>query len=655
MATTGSVERTRSHHARARRVRLLVGLVVVALALSSLAAPVAAHAYLSNSDPSNGDRVGSVPDEVTLTFGGDGVQTADVTVIGPDGEDVSGDAAVDADDSRIVRVPIADAAGGDGADGLYTVRWAILADDGHETDGSFVFSVGDGPLDRDAVLAAAEGDGDGGEGSIPLVETAAKGLLLVALIALVGGPVTAAVAVYPVVSRFGSPARTVDRRLTRLFAAAGGLLLVSVLGLGLSRAASVGPPSLETLVEFAGLPLGTAWVVQLVLAAILVVVLALAVAGSLPRRVWLPGTVAGAVSVGATVGWTSHSAAAIDRLQGTAVDFAHVGAAGLWVGGLVVLAVAVPPALREAAPDDRAALAAGTIRRYSLLALGGVALAAATGLLLAAWHVPTLESIGASRYGVTLSAKSLLVLLALGLGGFTRFVLLQRLESAADGDRADASGTIAAFTRAVRLEVAVLVLVVLLSGVLTSVPTAAVGGADDGLERATIERQGDVDLELTAIPATHGGEADDRLLVRAGEPVVFEVAFRDGDEPLESERPVRLLADGPDEERFEVDLKATDDRTYATVRALPASGDWRLRITGGPDGRYVDEWIDVHALADATERGHNGNGESREYDRGTSDAGTDSSFTAGLRIAAVAVGVVGTAAVTIEAVRTRRR
>ncbi|SEW11169.1 copper resistance CopC/CopD family protein [Natrinema salifodinae] len=690
-----SLERTpgdRSHRSRPRRAWLLVGLVVAVVVLPGIAAPVAAHAYLSDSDPSNGDQVASVPDEVTLTFGGDGVQTADVAVTGPDGEDVSGDAAVDADDSRIVRVPLADAADGEDADGMYTVRWSILADDGHETSGSFVFSVGDEPLDRDAVLAAYETDGEETDESVPPVEIAAKGLLLVALVGLVGGPVTAAVAVYPVAARFDSSGRTVDRRLIRAFAAAGGLLLVSVLALGLSRAASVGPPSVETIVEFAGTALGRAWLLQLALATILLVVLALAAAGSLSRRVWLPGTAVGATYVGATVSWTSHSATAIDRLQGTAVDFAHIGGAGLWVGGLVVLALVVPPVLRETAPADRAALAAGTIRRYSLLALGGVTLAAATGFLLAAWHVPTVESLSANRYGVVLSAKFLLVLLALGLGGLTRFGLLRRLEPGADGDRgrfaerlfggrseadsemrvredggqADAAaGTITAFTRAVRFEVAVLVLVVLLSGVLTSVPTAAVGGEDDGLESATIEREGDVGVELTAIPAEHdgdGGDSDEQLLVQAGEPIVFEAAFRAGGEPLESERTVRLLADGPDGDRFEVELEETDDGTYATVQTLPADGAWRLRITGEPDSRYVDEWVDVHALSDADAQGHDherGDDEANERDdqgeSGDGDDAGDSLFTAGLRVVALAIGLVGTVAVAVEAVRFRGR
>ncbi|WP_436344684.1 copper resistance CopC/CopD family protein [Natronorubrum sp. FCH18a] len=695
--TTGeSLERgrdRRSHGVRARRAWLLAVLVAAVLVCSSVATPVAAHAYLSDSDPSNGEQVESVPEEVTLTFGGDGIQIADVTVTGPDGEDVSGEAAVDSDDSRIVRVPLEDAADGEDADGMYTVRWEILADDGHETSGSFVFSVGEEPLDRDAVLEAYEDDEAGADESVPPVETAAKGLLLVALVGLVGGPIAAAVAVYPVAGRVDSSGRATeraDRRLTRLFAATGGLLLVSVVALGLSRAASVDSLSLETLTEFTGMSLGRAWLAQLAFAAALAVVLALAVSGSLSRRVWLPATLVGALGVGAAVSWTSHSATAIDRLQGTAVDFAHIGGAGLWVGGLLVLALVVPPLLRETDPADRSALAAGTIRRYSLLALGGVTLAAATGLLLAAWHVPDLAALVGSVYGVALSAKTLLVLLALGLGGVTRFVLLRRLEDPANTDRDGLAGrlfgggsvsdaetriredggqaeagseTITAFTRAVRFEVGVLVFVLLISGLLTSVPTAAVVGEDDGLEMATIEREGDVDMELTAVPAERDDGADDeRLLVRENEPVVFEVAFLgDSGEPTASDRTVRLLANGADGDRFEVELEETDDGTYATVQTLPVEGDWELRLTGEPDGQYVDEWVDVRVVPDPDaqthdrgDEGHDHSDENHNHDD-SADSDADSTFATALRFGAVAVGLVGSVAVALESSRFRER
>ena len=680
-----------SDRRRPSRIATVAAVVLIAIVLATtVATPVVAHAYLSDADPANGEQVETLPEDVTLFFSGDGVQVADVTVTGPDGEAVSGDATVDPDDTQIVRTPLEAPTESDDADGMYTVEWEVLADDGHTTSGTFFFSVGDEPLDRDAVLEAYDDEDDVDE-SVPPVETAAKGLVLVALVALIGGPLTAAIAVYPAASRVGVSAQSVDRRLTRLLGGASVLLFGSVVALGLVQARSVGPLVPGTLLEFAGLPLGHAWLGQLAFATVVVAVLGTAVAGSLSRRGWLAGTVVGAVGVAGAVSWTSHSATAIGRLQGFAVDLAHIAGAGLWVGGLVVLALVVPPLLRDTAPADRTALAAGTVRRYSVLALAGVTLAGATGLILAAWHVPTLEALGETVYGTALSAKTLLVLLALGLGGFTRFFLLRRLEAPTDaghagfGGRLSGSGsesvvredggqpereTITTLRRAVTLEVGILVVVLLLSGVLTSAPTAAVAG-DDTLGSATIEREGDVDLALTVTPVE--GDGDDRFLVGAGEPVVFEVAFIDDHgSSVASDRTVRLSADGPDD-TFDVDLEETDDGTYATVQTLPADGDWELRVTGSPDGQFVSEWFDAHAspASDAHDHGDHDHDEHDEHDHGDDhdhhdhdDHGDDhdgepdespSPFVTLLQFGAVVIGVVGTVAVALEATRDRDR
>ncbi|ELZ03041.1 copper resistance CopC/CopD family protein [Natrialba asiatica] len=663
-----------------RRSRLrpawrFVALAVAAFVLTSFATPVAAHAYLSDSNPANGERIDSVPDEITLSFSGDGVQVADATVTGPDGADVSGAAEIDADDSQLVRVPIESSADEDDAEGLYSVEWEILADDGHTVSGSFVFSVGDDPLDRDAVLAAHEDEGPDEE--VSPVAAGAKGLLLVALVGLIGGPITAVVAVYPAVSRVEPSARslrTVDRRLGQCFALTGAVLFGSVLALGLVRATSIGSLSFETMGQFLATPLGREWLVQVGLTALLGAILVGGITGRLPRRGWLAGTAVGAAFVGATVGWTSHSATAIDRLQGAAVDIAHLVGAGLWVGGLVVLALVVPAALREAKPADRSNLAARVIRRYSLLALVGVTLAGATGLVLASWHVPSLAALADSLYGLSLSAKSLLVLLALGLGGLTRFVLLSRLAenssrefsaAATAADTGTDTATVATFVRAVRFEVAVLVAVLLISGLLTSAPTAAVVGDGAGdSELATIEREvtDDIALELRAGPAADGatataGETGDsdrsngrQLVVRPGDPIVFDVAFASsataGGARIDSDGPVRLLATATEGDRtINVALEETADGTYATVQTLPVEGDWEVRLTGSPNDEFVSETYHVRVETVETDGAH------ADHDGGA--AGSPLSLF--LQFGAVAIAVVGSVAVAVEATRFRDR
>jgi copper transport protein len=637
-----------------------VCLVVAGLALSLVAAPVAAHAYLSETDPENGEQVDDVPEEVTLYFSGDGVVNADITVEGPDGEAVSDEPEIDPDDTQVVHVPIE---GADGVEGMYTVEWEVLADDGHTTSGSFFFAVGDEPLDRDAVLEAHEDDEV--DESVSPIEAGAKSLLLVGVAGLIGIPTVAALAVGPVFARTNDRRRErIDGRLARLLAVGAGLTLVGALALGLARSTAMGPLSVETLSRFVGTPLGRAWLVQVGLSVGLVGLAVATVRGHLDRRASLFGTFAGALAVAGTIAWTSHSATAIDRLGGTVVDFVHVAGAGLWVGGLAVLALVVLPAVRAADARDHTILAR-TIRRFSIVALGGVTLVVSTGFVLASWHVPTADGLTDTFYGLVLVAKLLLVAAALLLGGFTRFVLLGRLESSRTTEPVEASrpastdggtdrdGTVARIVRSVRLEIVVLVVVLLLSGVLTSAPTAAVAGGDDGPTGSTLEYEyDDVLVEVTAFPTA--GDADGSFVLEADEPIVFEVAFLDDGEPIESEQPVRLLASGEDSET-EVELERTEDGSYATVQPLPGEGEWELRVTGAPDGSYVSEWIDVTVLpADEGDHDHGQDDADHDHaDHDRDDTDGSSPLQVFFRFGAVATVILGAVAVALESVRLR--
>lgn len=677
---------TRQHSSVRNRRRLavwaLLSLVVAVLALGAVVTPAVGHAYLSESDPANGETLEAVPEEVTLTFSGDGVQVVtDATVTNPDGEVVSGEAEIDEADSQIVRIPL-ESAGGDGAvedadegadaDGVYTVHWEVLGDDGHTTAGSFFFSVGDESLDRDAVLEAYADEDQDDETSMG--EAGAKGVLLLALVGLVGIPVTAWIAVYPVLGRFDVATRDVDRRLTRLLAGAGVVFLVSVVALGLLRTASLGGLSSAYLSQFVETPLGRVWLVQLTVAGALAALLVAGASGAVSRRGWLAGSILGGLALTVTVSWSSHSATAIDRLQGTVVDFAHVAGAGLWVGGLFVLAVVVPGVLTRIDAIDRKRVAASVIRRYSIVSLTGVTLALTTGLVLAAWHAPTLEHFTETVYGTALSAKTVLVFLALGLGGLTRYVLLRRLESGAESGRsstsesasgtgmhsrsvredggqsgnpsanADTDGTTTTVTRAIHLEVTILVGVLLLSGFLTSTPTAVMAGDDHGPELGALEREFDEGvLTLSALPAHQDREL---LLVDEGSPVVFEVEFasESGGEPIASDRTVAILAHNErTDTTVQFDLEETDDGTYATVQALPDDQWWEVRVSGEPDGTYVSEWFDVYAIPADHDHG--------DHDHGPEETG----FTTGLRLGAMAVGVIGSLAVSLETIRFGRR
>ncbi|HXF81784.1 MAG TPA: CopD family protein, partial [bacterium] len=162
-------------------------------------------------------------------------------------------------------------------------------------------------------------------------------------------------------------------------------------------------------------------------------------------------------------GFTLTSHAVAGGAVAVALDWLHLLAAAVWLGGLPALLAT----FRAIAARDRAAAARVLVPRVSRLALGALIVMAVTGLAAARRTVPALEALATSLYGRTLLVKLALVLLVATLGAINRFVLRPRIA-------AGRAGALDAFRRSVAAEVALGALVLLAVGVLTTVPPAAV-------------------------------------------------------------------------------------------------------------------------------------------------------------------------------------
>lgn len=608
---------------------LLVGILLIALCAS----PVAAHAQLDESSPANGEQVEEPPDEIVLQFTGDGIQVADVEVVDDDGERVdAGEAEIDAEDPRIVRIPIDDA-----GDGVYTVTWEVLATDGHTTQGSFFFVVGDEELDREAILELhADDDTDEDDDANP-VEAGMKGLMLVSVLLLVGAPMTMIGAVYPVMNRFSLQPNAGTRRATRLLLGAAVVLLVSATLLGIVRmTASYSALSIGAIRQFLGSTLGQAWLAQLIVASAIVALTIIGIRGRLSPGYWLGGVVGGGLIVQVLVGWTSHSASALDGVTGVLVDVGHLVGAALWLGGLLVMALVVPRLLADSDPDEPARIVAAIVRRFSVLAIAGVTLAVVAGLFLTAWHVPDLDAVVSTLYGSALGIKVALVACALGLGGFARVILLRRLRE--NPSRRD---TVRSFTRSVRTEVAVLLIVVLVSGLITSAPTAVVAadGPEEGGPVVLTGESDDIEVELRVTPGEVGPNVFDVQFVRDGEPV----------DPDEIERATLLLRNDRDDVTLpQADLEYVGNHTYSTVESFSTAINWDIRIAARIDGEYVSTWVRL-LVAPQGQADHIHHGQTHEQVAG------DTELAGSLQLGAILVGLAGLVALIYELVTVHRR
>jgi uncharacterized membrane protein len=108
-----------------------------------------------------------------------------------------------------------------------------------------------------------------------------------------------------------------------------------------------------------------------------------------------------------------HATAAEPALLQVAYQWAHVAAAGFWVGGLAAVLLVV----RDIAPEERHAAA----RRFSVVAGFAIAIVAVTGAVRAIAEVGTLGALVSTDYGRILVIKSVLIVVLASLGATNHF------------------------------------------------------------------------------------------------------------------------------------------------------------------------------------------------------------------------------------------
>jgi copper resistance protein C len=117
---------------------LLAALLAAAVVLFPATA-AQAHDELTGHAPEQGEKLGQMPDGVTLDFSGVPVALGSmVQVLDGSGTDWA-DGAVEIVDTR-VRQPVRDGAPA----GTYTVNWRVVSGDSHPIEGTFEFTVGEG-------------------------------------------------------------------------------------------------------------------------------------------------------------------------------------------------------------------------------------------------------------------------------------------------------------------------------------------------------------------------------------------------------------------------------------------------------------------------------------------------------------------------------
>ena len=463
-----------------RRGRALLTLACVALATLVVPAVASAHAVLLRTSPVANRVVNVSPALVSLTYS-EPVEPrfAIVSVTDAAGrQQTAGPPRRSAANADELDTPLDHL-----AEGWYLVYWRVVSVDGHPVRGAFTFAVGPNP-------------GPSPQFVIPSInETAATPKLLIArwatflsLMVAVGLFTMRMLIARPLVRVRGASLRPLEIAFGAVIVLA---LVVTPIYLELSTAQF----ARLSFFDFGGVvPLirdssfGRSYFdLELILLFFAVAgLIAMAIERSDRRQrsvaelLGLFGALAAAAALLLVPGLAGHAAETSPRGLALALDWLHMAAASIWIGGLVgllVLWVTLGAGRRVAGLQV-------VVPRFSRFALVSVVIVIASGTWSAILHLPTLATLWDTSYGRALIVKVALLggAMLLASGNVSRTV--PRI-AAADKEPARAEGAASLLRTLVTGEVLLVVAVIFAAGVLSSLapPSKALAAVGRGSVR----------------------------------------------------------------------------------------------------------------------------------------------------------------------------
>lgn len=541
----------------------LVPLVLVLLAIGWIP-QASAHAYLDASTPAPNGNATNGTSVLALRF--TEVMDPDhtrATIEGPEGPIQPTDLDVPPDRPRVLRVEVEPL-----PPGSYELTWTSFSIDSHVDRGRLAFSVGSASLE-DPVEPQPRQPGLLDPG-LSFAETFGRVLFLLGALVAVGLPIyLSEVEPEDRALEAGSPL-VVGAGVT---GALGSLILIGVL------VARLQAPLMETLATLPGLyMIGK----TLLLATVAGVGLGWRSQGPLGGRSRIFLVVIPAVLALVLHSMSGHGVLEAASRRSAAGHFAmtvHLVAAGLWLGGLVGL---VSTTRSVEGLVER-------IQAFTPLAVASVVALAATGLVQAFFHLPTVSALWTSGFGWALVVKTLLFGVVLLFGAWHGFALPKRLASGLS-DRLS-------FQRSGRAEVVALGGVILAAAVMGVLPVPEEGIQRDPGPRAVFEEGGslpgyDYRLALLEDP------------IRAEEPIPAELRIRSTSSASLADVTVNASLEGPQGHTEAVafaDAEPTGPADTARLWRsdpvrLPVDGNWTVTVRMDLPTGTVTERIPVTVL-----------------------------------------------------------
>jgi copper transport protein len=407
---------------------LALGAMTVAF-VALLAAPGGAHGSLLSTDPSNGGVYSSPPKAITLRFS-EGVEVAlgGIRVYTSDRERVvTGEPEHPNGEQSVVTSSLPEI-----DDGTYVVTWRVTSADSHPVEGAYTFQVGSKATlsDKSAKTAAASLLATtGGSRTVGVVYGIDRAVLYAGLALLLGGAVFLAVVWQ----------RGRDDRRAKWLVWSGwiAVTVTTVLGIALEGVYGAGLPLddiFDTGVfrDVLDTRYGRVALVRLGLLVLAVPLLRWLLhrrpGSEHPLRWWwyAPAVVVGA-GIAVTPGIAGHASTGIQTGLAIPADLVHVSGMACWLGGLVMVCIAVLP--RRNVDEVREVLP-----RYSALALGAIVALVVSGGYQAWRQVGSLDELKSTDYGRLLIAKLVVFAALIVAAAFSREIVNRRFRAFPDDD-----------------------------------------------------------------------------------------------------------------------------------------------------------------------------------------------------------------------------
>ncbi len=388
-------------------------MLVTVVTILAWALPASAHAVLESSQPTAGAVLTDPPRQISLHFGEPvEVSLGAIRLFDARGHEISvgppmhpgGTGSVVSSD-----VPDLDPGG-------YVVAWHVVSADSHPVHGAFTFQVGTGAGVTDPNLVANILSSEGGNRTVGVVLGVARFVSYAALAVVVGG-IALLVMAWPA-GRRSRRARTIlwIGVVAGILATAAGIAVQAPYAEGSGLGRMFEPSGWRAVVATRS---GRAWEVRLLVFLVAGPIL-LATIAKLRRRGWqLAAIAAGAVLVIAYAE-SGHGGVGRAAFPGLIATIAHLGGMSLWIGGLVLLGLAVLPVASATTGVDVA-------RRFSPVAFAAVGVVVASGLVQAWRQVGSFDNVTTTTYGRLLLVKTAIVVVLVGVGALSRRVLQKRL------------------------------------------------------------------------------------------------------------------------------------------------------------------------------------------------------------------------------------